>query len=113
VLAGTSLNELRSALADVVVREELVDYAVDLVRASRSHEGVMTGAGPRASQALVMAARAQAVISGRDYVSPDDLRELAEPVIAHRLILRPEYEIEGTLAGHVVADLLNTVAVPR
>jgi MoxR-like ATPase len=113
VLGEDGLPGLRRVLGLTLVREELVDYAVDLVRATRTHEGVLNGAGPRASQALVLAARANAVIAGRDYVSPDDLRELAEPVLAHRLILRPEYEIEGASAAQVVEDVLGQVAVPR
>lgn len=113
VLEAGALAQLRAALHEVLVRPELVDYVVDLVRATREHEGVMTGAGPRATQALVLAARALAALSGRDFVAPDDVRSLAEPVLAHRLILRPEYEIEGTTTAQVVAGILNQVPVPR
>lgn len=113
VLADGALPALRAVLGGVLVRPELVEYIVELVRATRVHEGVMVGAGPRATQALALASRAYAAVQGRDFVSPDDVRELAEPVLGHRVILRPEYEIEGSDAAQVVADVLGKVAVPR
>jgi MoxR-like ATPase len=96
-----------------VVKEALVGYVVDLVRASRRHESVMVGAGPRATQGLLLAARAAAAIDGRDFVVPDDVKELAAPIMEHRLVLRPEFEIEGLTLGEVVADILQQVEVPK
>ena len=95
VLTRERLTQFRNVLAGIFVREELVAYVVDIIRATRRHESVLVGAGPRATQALLLAARAHAVICERDYVSPDDIKSLALPVVAHRLVLRPEYEIEG------------------
>jgi MoxR-like ATPase len=71
------------------------------------------GAGPRATQALLAAARAIAAVEGRDYVTPDDVKRLATPVLEHRLILRPEFEIEGLTLAEVIGQLLEEVAVPR
>jgi MoxR-like ATPase len=113
VLAPGELSAARGALEAVLVREELSAYAVDLVRATRRHESVLVGAGPRASQALLLGARARAAVEGRDYVTPDDVRSLAASVLGHRLILRPEFEIEGLGVEEVLARILEQVAVPR
>ncbi|MEW5978939.1 MAG: MoxR family ATPase [Acidobacteriota bacterium] len=113
VLTAEALLALRGALERVVVRQELVGYIVDIVRASRAHESILVGAGPRATQALLLASRAQAAIEGRDFVVPDDVKVMAVPVMEHRLVLRPEYEIEGLTVPEVVQRLLEGVTVPR
>jgi len=113
VIQPQDLVLLREALALIAMREELLAYAVDVVRATREHEAVLVGAGPRATQSLIMAARAQAAISGRDFATPDDVKTMASPVLEHRLILRPEFEIEGLHAGEVIQQVLQQVAVPR
>ncbi|MGJ8652738.1 MAG: AAA family ATPase [Opitutaceae bacterium] len=113
VLGPGELSEARAALDLVVVREELLAYIVELVRRTRKHESVMVGAGPRATQSMLLAARAAAAIDGRDFVTPDDVKALAVPVLAHRLMLRPEYEIEGLTIAEVIRQLLEAVPVPR
>jgi MoxR-like ATPase len=113
VIRGEELVILRQALAEMTIREELVGYLVDLVRATREHESVLVGAGPRATQALIMASRANAAIAGRDFVTPDDIKIMAVPVLEHRLILRPEFEIEGLSVAEVIQQILQQVAVPR
>lgn len=113
VLDGAGLLDLRRGLGVVQVRDEIVAYIVDLVRATRRHESLLAGAGPRATQALILTSRARAALDGRDFVTPDDVRELARPVLEHRLTLRPEFEIEGVVAGEVVQRILEAVAVPR
>jgi MoxR-like ATPase len=110
---GQDLVELRHCLNDVLIREELVTYLVDVIRRTRSHESVLVGAGPRATQALLLASRALAAIQGRDFVTPDDIRAMAGPVLEHRLILRPEFEIEGLSVGEVIEKILGEIAVPR
>jgi MoxR-like ATPase len=113
VLGVGELARLRATLEQVVLRDELATYAVDLVRATRTHESVLTGAGPRATQALLLGARARAAIAGRDFTTPDDVRGLAVAVLAHRIVLRPEFEIEGVTVEEVLARILEQVAVPR
>ena len=113
VLGSGGLAQWRGSLNEVLVREELVTYIVDLVRATRTHESVLVGAGPRATQALLLASRARAALAGRDFVTPDDARGLAGPVLGHRLVLRPEYEIEGLTIDEVVTRILEQVTVPR
>ena len=113
VLGPGELAAVRAILDQVTLREELVAYVVDLVRATRSHESVLVGAGPRATQALLLGSRAKAALAGRDFVTPDDVKSLAGPVLAHRLVLRPEFEIEGLTVEEVLAKILEQVAVPR
>jgi len=113
VIKPEDLAGMREQLALVVMRDELVNYLVDIVRATRSHESVLVGAGPRATQSLIMAARAYAVIAGRDFVTPDDIKAMTVPVLEHRLILRPEFEIEGLSVPEVIQQILQQIAVPR
>ncbi|MEY4483633.1 MAG: hypothetical protein RL693_1085 [Verrucomicrobiota bacterium] len=113
VLNAERIAALREALNQVVVREELVTYIVDLVRATREHEAVLVGAGPRATQSLLLASRARAALDMRDFVTPDDVRALTEPVLGHRLMLRPEFEIEGLTIGELITRVLEGVPVPR
>ena len=107
------LDRLRAALNEIVMKDELVKYVVDVIRKTRSHESVLVGAGPRATQALLLASRARAAIQGRDFVTPDDIRNMARAVLEHRLILRPEYEIEGLSVVEVVQKIFEGIAVPR
>ena len=113
VITAEELATSRHALEAITVREELLAYVVDLVRATRTNENVLVGAGPRATQSLLLAARANAALAGRDFVTPDDVKVLFEPVLGHRLVLRPEYEIEGVTISEVVRKILEQVAVPR
>ncbi|HEX4999560.1 MAG TPA: MoxR family ATPase [Terriglobia bacterium] len=113
VIRGADLAELRELLGGITIREELTGYLVDIVRETRAHESVLVGAGPRATQALIMAARGYAAISGREFVTPDDVKAMAIPVLEHRLILRPEFEIEGLSVAEVIGQILQQVAVPR
>ena len=113
VLSSETLAELRQCMNDIVIRDELVGYIVDIVRGTRTHQSVMTGAGPRATQGLLLAGRAYAAVCGRDFVTPDDVKYMALPVLEHRLILRPEFEIEGLTVGEVIRNILEDVAVPR
>jgi MoxR-like ATPase len=113
VISGEDLAELRNALDAITVRSEVLDYIVGVVRATRSHESVLVGAGPRATQGLILASRVRAAFDGRDFVTPDDIKSLAVPVLGHRLVLRPEFEIEGLTINEVIARVLENVGVPR
>jgi MoxR-like ATPases len=113
VISAQDLQALREQLAGLTLRDELVAYLVDIVRATRQHESVLVGAGPRATQSLIMAARASAAIAGRDFVTPDDIKTMAVPVLEHRVILRPEFEIEGLSVPEVIQQILQQIAVPR
>lgn len=110
---AAGLADMRASLAGLTVREELVGYVVDIVRATRRHDSVLVGAGPRATQALILGARAAAVLDGRDYATPDDVKRMAPHVLGHRLILRPEYEVEGVLVSEVIQRILSETPVPQ
>jgi MoxR-like ATPase len=112
VLGPGELSNARQALDDVSMREEVTGYIVDIARRTRTHESILVGAGPRATQALVLSCRAHAALQSRDFVTPDDVKAMAIPVLEHRLILRPEFEIEGMTPGEAVQKILETVAVP-
>ena len=113
VLTPEVLTKLRDSLQDILVKEDLSGYIVDIVRRTRRHQSLLVGAGPRATQALILASRAYAAINGRDFVTPDDIKAMAMPVLEHRLILRPEYEIEGLTVPEVIDLILKEIAVPR
>jgi MoxR-like ATPase len=113
VISAEDLTILRGLLGQIIFRDEITGYVVDVVRATRQHESILVGAGPRATQALMMASRANAAISGRDFVTPDDVKFMALPVLGHRLIMRPEFEIEGLTVSEVIEQVLRQVAVPR
>ena len=113
VLSPESLPALQRALGSVFVKPEITAYIVDLVRHSRSNDRILVGAGPRATQGLVLASRALAALNGRDFITPDDVRSLLPSVLGHRLILRPEYEIEGLTVAEAVHSVLDAVPVPR
>lgn len=113
IINTEELKKLQECLEGIFVREELIGYIVDIVRGTRSHESVLVGAGPRATQSLLLASRAHAAIEGRDFVTPDDIKAMAMPVIEHRLILSPDYEIEGLTVKEVIQSILKNVVVPR
>jgi MoxR-like ATPase len=113
VLGESKLQDLREALRMVTIRPEIVAYMVDVVRRTRTGDDVLVGAGPRATQALLLSSRAHAAVSGRDFVTPDDVRAMALPVLDHRIILRPEAEIEGVTVAEALGRILKELPVPR
>ena len=113
VINDVDLEQLRKALEAIVVRAELLEYLVDIVRRTRSHDGILVGAGPRATQALALASRGYAALEGRDFVTPDDVRSIAAAVLEHRVILRPEHEIEGITTRETIESIVQEIPVPR
>ena len=103
----------RAATARVSIAPEVLSYIVDLCRATRSSPSVSLGASPRGATALLRTSRAWAWLSGRDFVTPDDVKALARPTLRHRLALRPEAELEGATTDAVLEGVLATVPVPR
>jgi len=113
VIGPNELQKLQAAMDGITVRDELVAYLLDIVRATREHEALLAGAGPRATQSLLLASRAAAALAGRDFVTPDDVKALAVPVLEHRLVLRPEFEIEGITVREIIERILQETPVPR
>ena len=113
VIKADDLPAIRKVFQDVVVKEELAEYMLKIIRNTRRHSAIMVGAGPRATQAIMLSSRIYAAIQGRDFVTPDDVKVMAVPVLEHRLILRPEFEIEGVTVSEIINNILEETAVPR
>jgi MoxR-like ATPase len=103
----------RAAVATVRTDPEVLGYVVDLCRATRSSPSLQLGVSPRGATALIATSRTWAWLSGRDFVTPDDVKALARPTLRHRVALRPEAELEGVTADSVLQTVLSTVPVPR
>lgn len=104
---------LQRFATSVTLDDAVIDYALRLVRSTREQNGLARGAGPRASIALCTAARAQALIEGRDFVIPDDIKSVARPVLRHRIQLSADAEIEGQTPESLLSRLLDQVPAPR
>jgi MoxR-like ATPase len=113
VIDRETLLEMQHAVEDVYVADEIRVYCVDLVAATRASQSAAVGASPRGSLALLKLARCRAALNGRDYVLPDDVKAIAVPALAHRLVLRPELWVQRITADDVVRDVLETVPTPR
>ncbi len=113
VTTAEELVAMRSALEQVEVSPDLLDYVVAIVRATRSHAQIQVGASPRGALALAQLARGHAILQGRDFVIPDDIKKIAVPALAHRITLRPELWVRQVKADDVVARVLDTVPVPQ
>ncbi|MGH7610519.1 MAG: AAA family ATPase [Candidatus Dormibacteria bacterium] len=106
------LLAMQAALEEVHVDPDLEYYMVDLVEATRQHPGVQVGASPRGSLALLKLSRARAALSGRDFVTPDDVKSVARPALSHRITLRPELWVQRVRSEDVVRECLGTVPTP-
>jgi MoxR-like ATPase len=113
VLGAGELLQLRQAVAAVHVEPGVRDYVTRIVRATREEPSLALGASPRAGVALFLASRAEAFLAGRDFVTPDDVKALALPVLRHRVVLTPEAEVEGQTVDQRLAGLLATIPAPR
>ena len=107
------IESLQTASALVDVDDRVLDYAVSIVRATRDHHGFSSGAGPRGSIALIRAARGAALLDGRAFVTPDDIKRIALPALRHRVTTSPEAEIDGLTADALLTALLDSVPAPR
>ena len=113
ILQAGELEQLRAAAAQVRVSDVISSYIVSVARQTRQHPAVWVGAGPRATLALLSASRALAALEERDFVLPEDVKALAGPVLEHRMLLRPEFEMEGVEIREVIKSVLEAVEVPR
>ena len=108
-----SIQRCRALIKQVRVEEEMFQYITKLVSATRDHRQLVLGASPRASIALLGVGKALAAMRGRDFLIPDDIKAIAPATLRHRLLLRPEAEIEGVSADRVIENILDTLEVPR
>ncbi|PQA58281.1 AAA family ATPase [Siphonobacter curvatus] len=113
VLSRQQLTTLRGKVRQIVIEDKVLTYIAQLVHETRTSKFLYLGASPRASVALLNASKALAALRGRDFVTPEDVQELALPVLRHRLILTPEKEMEGTTPDAIIEQILKKVEVPR
>jgi MoxR-like ATPase len=107
------ITQLQQLTAQLGVDREVIDYAVRIIRATRDWQGISVGAGPRGGISLIRAARSAALVAGRDFVAPDDIKTVALPALRHRILLTPELELEGHDPDQVLVALLDKVDAPR
>jgi MoxR-like ATPase len=108
-----TLMQIRQVVQNVTVENKIIDYLYSLVAATRDHADIQIGASPRAGLAMLSAAKAVAAMRDRNFVIPDDVKELAIPVLRHRVLLRPEVDTQGITVDEVLGDLLGSSLVPR
>ncbi|MDR2014632.1 MAG: MoxR family ATPase [Azoarcus sp.] len=113
IVSPQIIASIQQITAQITVDARIIDYAARIVRATRDWPGLSIGAGPRGSIALIRAARAAAVLAERDFVTPDDIKTVTLPALRHRVILTPDFEMEGRTADQLLGALLEHVEVPR
>ncbi len=113
VIKADSVVSLQRIAASLQIDEKIYEYVVNIVAATRSWQGISMGAGPRGSIALIRAARAQALLAGRAFVLPDDIKNIALATLRHRIALSPELEIEGMAVDNVLQAVLEKIPAPR
>jgi MoxR-like ATPase len=113
VISASILKQLQSLAASLLVDDELIDYAVRICQATREHPNLQSGAGPRASIAIIRCAKALALLKGNSFVLPDDIKQVATPVLRHRLRLSADMEVEGMSVDKLIQVLLEQVPAPH
>ena len=108
-----AITQCRAEVRNLKMESGVQNYVVEIVRRTRNHPSVLYGASPRASVALLLCSKALAAIRGREFPTPDDVRDIARPVLRHRLALRAEAELDGSTTDAVITDILQAVEVPR
>ena len=113
VLSAADLAGFKSIIEKIHIKDELIDYIAKISHATRNHGSIFLGASPRASLAILRSSKALAALSGRNFVTPDDIRRVANPVMNHRVILTPEKEMEGITTDDIIAEITQNIEVPR
>ena len=113
VLAGEQINSLRLQIKNILIEEKLLQFIARLVHQTRNHKSIYLGASPRASLAIMNASKAIAAMQGRDFVTPEDIRDVVAPVLRHRIILAPDKEMEGVSEDEVIKQIIQGMDVPR
>ncbi len=113
VVTGQQLKTYQNLVKDVVVEEKLIEYIAKIIVNTRENQFLYLGASPRASLALLTASKAFAAIRGRDFVTPDDIKEAALAVLRHRVIVAPEREMDGLTADEIIRQILESIEIPR
>ena len=113
VISPLAIQQFRETIQSVIVEPRLVEFIARIVYETRNNPALYLGASPRASLAILRASKAFAAIQGRDFVTPEDIKEMASPVLRHRIILTPEKEMEGLTADDLIDSILKAIEVPR
>jgi MoxR-like ATPase len=113
VLKRDQMATIRQQVKSLVIDEKLLQFIAKFVHQTRNHKSIYLGASPRASLAIMNASKAMAAINGRDFVTPDDILEVAVPVLRHRIILSPDKEMEGVSEDAVIKQIINSLDIPR
>ncbi|GAA0407572.1 MoxR family ATPase [Cocleimonas flava] len=113
VATPATIQAMQALAADIEVDKSVIEYAVRIVQATRDWQGLSIGSGPRGSIALISAARAQAMLHARDYITPDDIKAIALPALRHRVALAPEMELEGYSTDQILQGILDKIEAPR
>ncbi|MFY0604606.1 MAG: MoxR family ATPase [Flavobacteriaceae bacterium] len=113
VISESELIEYRNKVFEIIVEEKIVNYIAEIITSTRNHPHLYLGGSPRASIAVLMAAKSFAAINGRDFVIPEDVKKSLFPVLRHRIILTPEKEMEGITADRVIEMIVQSIEVPR
>jgi MoxR-like ATPase len=113
IFSKTKLEEFRLQIRSIHIEEKIAAYIANIVNQTRNSGDLYLGASPRASIAIMVGAKAMAAVRGRDFVIPDDVKEIAYPALRHRIILTPEKEMEGKTTDEMIQQILNRVEVPR
>lgn len=113
VLQGSQIVAIRKQVKDLVIDEKLLQFIAKLTHQTRNHKSIYLGASPRASLAVMNAAKAIAAINGRDFVTPEDILEVVPPVLRHRIILSPDKEMEGVTEDNVLKQIIQSMDIPR
>jgi MoxR-like ATPase len=113
VLGAEQVNALRRQIKMLVIEDRLLQFIAKLIHQTRNHKSIYLGASPRASLAVMNASKAIAAMQGRDFVTPEDIREVLIPVLRHRIILAPDKEMEGVTEPDVIKQIIHSMDVPR
>lgn len=113
VLKRDQIATIRQQVKTLIIDEKLLQFIAKLIHHTRNHKSIYLGASPRASLAIMNASKAMAAINGRDFVTPDDILEVAVPVLRHRIILSPDKEMEGVSEDAVIKQIINSLDIPR
>jgi len=113
VLSAERIVEIRKQLKTILIEEKLLQFISKFTHQTRNHKSIYLGASPRASLAIMNASKAIAAISGRDFVTPEDILEVIPPVLRHRIILAPDKEMEGITEDNVLKQIIQTMDIPR
>ena len=113
VITEAEIQKYQELVNNVIVEQQLLNYIAAIVDKTRNNNSLYLGASPRAALAILRASRAYAALEGRDFVTPEDIREVVYPVLTHRIILSPEKEMEGVKPETIIKQIIDSIEVPK